>query len=332
MIINPHGIPVDIDFTVVEQWQQMGLLQQLPSEWFRIRGRGPEKNICLINKMTGIGDTVHSMPALSEKCKTHDVTFLVNPSFAVLPQSCGARIIDIAEFDGGKLQDNKWISSHADDFGSFIYLHSWCFVHDEQTKGVPEKPRFQQYADLIDAQLPEEFNFREHLGVPEQSEQGDYILFAPQSTSGHRTLHKWRAFVPKFETLMRTVTIGIDVPGAQVYQTLDKLIHAIDNAAIVVAVDNGVLALALALGKPTVALMGPTSREIIVDQFAIYNPAMKYSVVHAPLAGGWHNCTFPCNFHPTRGFHRGNKCMDHSDCMAMIEVEDVCDAVRSLSA
>jgi ADP-heptose:LPS heptosyltransferase len=115
------------------------------------------------------------------------------------------------------------------------------------------------------------------------------------------------------------------MPPAVSYPDYDSLVRAVNEADAVIAVDSGILAVALALNKPTVALFGPTHSGIIADQFSRYH-TLSLTVLKSERAD---SCQRPCNFQPERGYGKDGKCTRTpvSDCMMEIEPEAVVAAL-----
>lgn len=93
---------------------------------------------------------------------------------------------------------------------------------------------------------------------------------------------------------------------------LAELIALISRCAVFLTNDSGPMHIAVACGVPTVALFGPTTREL---GFFPYGPGHR--VIEKPLA-----CR-PC------GLHGAARCpLGHFECMKQITVDEVADAVR----
>ena len=102
-------------------------------------------------------------------------------------------------------------------------------------------------------------------------------------------------------------------------QTLPSLAYTIDSCHLVITTDNGILALALALGKETIALMGPTDNKSIIHQFDKYVDN-NYTIIRGEYDKA--ECSSPCNFRSERGFEVNGKCANgYADCMDSIPVD-----------
>ena len=115
-------------------------------------------------------------------------------------------------------------------------------------------------------------------------------------------------------------------PSAQEYKISD-IPTALESADLIIAVDSGILALGLALGKPTIGLFGPTSEKIIAEQFHRFHPDLELKVIRSQEPDV---CQRPCNFHEDRGYGINGKCtrIPIAKCMQEIRPETVLAAVK----
>jgi ADP-heptose:LPS heptosyltransferase len=125
---------------------------------------------------------------------------------------------------------------------------------------------------------------------------------------------------------MQVIELG-SLPSQTRCETFGHLLHLIRRARLVVSVDTGPLALALALGTPVVALFGPSDARTIVEQFRRYRPSMDATVIASHTYGG---CAAPCNFTEARGWQVDGKCKRIADCMAGIPPEEILDTIRRM--
>jgi ADP-heptose:LPS heptosyltransferase len=110
---------------------------------------------------------------------------------------------------------------------------------------------------------------------------------------------------------------------------LPSLVALLESAEAVIATDNGILALAIALGKSTVAIFGPTDHVVIAEQFAEYGDISKLVIVRSDASD--EACCRPCNFQYERGFERAGKCAKgRADCIEEITPEQVAAALKSV--
>lgn len=110
---------------------------------------------------------------------------------------------------------------------------------------------------------------------------------------------------------------------------IDEIPHIIEQGDLIIAVDSGILAIALALGKPTIGLFGPTSEKIIAEQFRHFHPDLQLKVIRSDKPD---SCQRPCNFHDKRGYGINGKCtrIPIAKCMTEIEPETILSQIKQI--
>lgn len=153
------------------------------------------------------------------------------------------------------------------------------------------------------------------------------ILFALHSSGYPESF--WRDYEKESQLIAlfsgyETQRIGGDVK----VNTWQELAQIVNSASLVIATDNGILAIALALGKPAVAIFGGTDEDCIVWQFKKYRSMKNVRVVRSNKKDV---CIRPCNFQEERGFAVNGKCSNkNADCMNEILPEEIFNAALNL--
>lgn len=156
---------------------------------------------------------------------------------------------------------------------------------------------------------------------------GGQVILAFTSTSKHRTIHDFPELIRKFKAEFDCVALG-RLKGEKEVSTLAEMVGLVKQAKFVVTVDTGILALALALGVPTLALFGPTDERIIVDQFHRYGE-VKCKVLRSQRTD---SCDRPCNLAYDKGFMRNGKCKDKADCMEELDHDYIITHAKAFEA
>jgi len=323
LVLNEHGLEVEVDHETIEHLKKRGVWQLYRTSPRQTLGCGPEKSICLLLQRNGIGDAIHALPAISQKIKDgYSITVVAEPFVQEWFVRAGCTFQPAQEMMVGFIQENKH------KYSKFYSLSQWCIDHDEVSNGSPTVARFQQFADLIETVLPAAFEW-ESILKPERTTKTNVAL-GLQSSSNHRSFLQAVELRRELKALgLSTLEIG-NGRGKRCASTLQELVNWIHSAEIIIAVDSGVLAIALALQKPVIALFGPTSEEIIVHQFN------KYQLLDLPVLRSTtedsckDSCKRPCNFQRVKGYGIDGKCkkQGYSDCMKEISVQEIIQEVR----
>lgn len=151
------------------------------------------------------------------------------------------------------------------------------------------------------------------------------IILALTSSSLRRSYSDQLSLKLLFDQSGRSTRIVGGVLGGDPIPTFQELIQIVDHAQLVVAVDNGILALALALKKTTVAIFGPTDEHCIIWQFKRYQTAANVRVLRSELEDK--RCMRPCSFQKARGWDVGGKCQEetYSDCLQELSASQIFD-------
>jgi hypothetical protein len=341
---NQFGSRVWLDHAAIELIKSRGDLDKFHKRTFTTAGTGPANRIAVIfespnaaDGSNGIGDYIHSMPAIASHVAAGvEVHVWTGEFFRFFVEAAGgvwhnARDLGIGSF-----------AQLALEYASVHSLVHWCIEHDEQTFGVPTTPRFEQIADFIGAKLPESYSWRDAFGMPANQLVSPLVIVALQSTSRERSFQDARRPIPETRqqiadaTGMECIVLGggnaHKEPWMFTAGSAQDLIQVIASAAVVVSVDNGILAIALALGVPVVAVFGPTDEYTIVWQFAQFVDCSNVRVITSQTFTD--ECTAPCSLQPERGFGVNLKCMrDRSamvDCYQSIPQHAITESVIEL--
>lgn len=314
IVLNEHGLEVEVDSETIEHIKKRGVWPLYKISPRSTAGAASEKKICILLKNNGIGDAIHAMPAIHQKIQDgYQITVVAESFYEEWFTRLGVEFIAAQEHMIGFVEENKH------KYGKFYSLRQWCIQHDEQTHGSPYISRFQQFADLIETSLPPTFDWQPIL-QPQPSATTVTVALGLDSTSMQRGYPHQR----ELRSLLRRNNISFaDIGngrGKVTGGTLSEIVNHIFNAEKVVAVDSGILAIALALHKPVVALFGPTTPQIIADQFTSYSD-IRLTVLQEMQRG----CQMPCNFQQEKGFGVNGKCKKRSvaECMQAITPEKI---------
>lgn len=279
-------------------------------------GNGPTRKVCLLAHSNGLGDDLHAMPGLAAKvAEGYEVTIYGRPFNRALYESVGCEF-RIAEEGAAQF---GLVQSLREEFGSFYSLKTWCLNHDEETQGDVTKDRFDQFAGLIDTSAPHEFSWLERLLTREIVQlsarmKTPRIAVAGQSTAPVRSLFS------DLELAEQLTAQGLSAEAVgkgrthRGFSTLAEMIAYLLSVDLVVGVDSGILALALALKRPAIGLFWGTDPNTIARQFARYHSQDNVRIItgYVPLEIA-HECQMPCSFMGARG-RTGQKCVDVADC------------------
>lgn len=151
------------------------------------------------------------------------------------------------------------------------------------------------------------------------------VILALTSSSVRRSYDDQRGLQLLYDRAGISSRIVGGVLGGDSIPSFEELIQIVNNAKLVVAVDNGILALALALRKPVVAIFGPTDEHCIIWQFKKYQDMSNVRVLRSQLPDK--HCKRPCSFQEARGWNKKGKCSKetYSDCLQELSTKDVFD-------
>lgn len=284
------------------------------------RGYGPKRSVCIWLADNGLGDHIHSMPAVYQKVRHgYDVTVMVNEWYRGCFEPLGATVehVDQDEVRMG------WTDRNRHRFDFMYSVKQWCFG-TTPLEG-PLLTRFEQFAQSIDGSLPETFSWIQHLtpvdlykNAPESLRP---IVLAPYAESLHRS-YMWA------HTLKQRMAEHLDAPIVQLgpvkwrdyVPTFQDLVNVIYSSRLVVTVDTGALALALAMKKPVVAVFGPTDERTYALQFSKYHPILLRRL----RAESGHAFACHCKLDPA---HQ-DRCTLYARCMTdilPIEIVNACE-------
>jgi hypothetical protein len=303
------------------------------------QGVGDPKKVALLMWENGIGDDVASMPGIAQKIADgYKVTIYTAPFRVPMWRS---RYWQTAGLDVRAYGCEQFgmVARLRQEFGEIFALSQWCLYHDEETSGASQKDRVTQFADAIGVVLDVRslFDYRKALCLPSAPSYGHwaYVLVALTASNERRDYpHRYELLSALRQAgssfgYKRVRSVGKADEGSEVAEDVWGLIEMVRNASVVVSVDTGVLALSVALGRPTVALMGPTGASVVIEGIRRQQCSARLLQI---VRGKPSSCQLPCNFHVARGFGRGNTCSlsQPTECMTSIKVEDVIQAFYAI--
>lgn len=286
--------------------------------------QGSGDGICLVMHSGGLGDAIHATPAISVLAQSQSVTVIIpalqHEYWQYLADEYGVVLRDCSE-----PIDFVWLEQAKLEFAEIYSLFDWC-TWEMRNDGPLTTDTIGQFAGLIGVELPEEFSWAELFGITE-SATGGYVLTSFLSNETWRTYSRASEANGELRNGLSVESLG---PEQLPFAELVNLVH---NARCVVAVDNGILALATALGKPTVSLWSVTEPEHIVNQFERFLPVTG-EAIQGPTYGA---CESPCYRQKSRGFDRDAKenkycCGEHTVawCLHHITPKDILKAVEKI--
>ena len=337
-LINPHGNLVIVDSPQFERIKKHSDFDKYHRPEHVFRGNGPANRICTVTQaaneqqQNGLGDDFHAMPAVFQKVRDGFDVVVVGRGFTrECWEAVGATFVDKSLVGLGYVDD------HLNDFGTIYSARQWCVRHDEDTNGEPVLTRFEQFARFIETDLPAEFSWRDAFNVqPVGAYENQPIALSLESLGSIRSYPKAQSLIELAREQFGDRIINISrVGGGTQFNDLRHMIEVLLKCRLVVSVDTGILAVALALGIPTLALMGPTSESVIVDQYERYLPHATRNVLRSTIATNatiaTHGCMRPCNMQAARGWcveRNGRvKCGDFADCLNEIEPSSIVEAM-----
>ena len=281
---------------------------------------GPRGTVLLDMYACGIGDDMHALPVVWGMVQDgFAVTINCKPFRNPIWQRAGAHVINKTELG------LVWGVENAYKYERIISLTHWggweCGELGYHTKNTTE-----QFAEIVGHRVPEYFDWHAVLDVKQSS--GDYILYNPNSVEHWRTLPPESAQRVERELVM--TGMRVERIGMESCSTIDELLEAVNNAAIVVSVEGGVSNIAGALKRPTVILAGMTDTGAVMDGFRAYTPELPVLEVRGATVYG---CDAPCYRKPERGFENGKCCGVHDapQCLARLDVDRVRNAVEAFT-
>jgi hypothetical protein len=155
-MVNKAGVEVIVTGAIEARWRRLGRMDALRPREFAVAGPGEPMTVLLDLRMNGLGDAIHSLPAIAEKVRLgFHVIVITTPFLEALFTRIGCTVLhhDIpAESDALRY------------VGTSYNLKMWCTEMDADSG--PERlqtSRFGQFARLVNVELPKEFDFRRHL-------------------------------------------------------------------------------------------------------------------------------------------------------------------------
>ncbi len=306
-------------------------------EQYLLHGTGPKGTVCLLlSKENGIGDDVCALPAVSALAKENAVTvYTLHPD---LWRGIGVTVVGVASdsetCDNGEYLDLLWDEQHLPLFEKIYKLSRWA-IWEENHLGFHLRSRFEVLAEILGVELPAEFDFWAALNAPRphplqrvaKEHQNNYTLLSIESNTVFRSVPESVA-VEMYEGLSHyepVTWIGQQIYFAnkniQACSDIPSLVKLIAEATRIVGIDNGVMHLACALGKPATIMGGLTDVRALFSQYERYNSGWTFESVQMPYT----ECDSPCYHLSERGF-KDQKCCGEYDtpkCMDAIDANQI---------
>lgn len=158
-LVNPHGIEVLVGDYARSRMELQGKLHLFKRRATKTIGKGNPNDILVDIRENGIGDDIHSLPALWQKVQNgFNVTVTGREMNRKLFERIGCKFVSEKNTDG------EYIKKSINDFGIIYSLKMWCTEHDFDARLTGAfKERFKQFADFIEVELPKSFNWRPFL-------------------------------------------------------------------------------------------------------------------------------------------------------------------------
>lgn len=275
---------------------------------------GDPKRILLAALRTGLGTSVHALPAISQLISDgYEVTVNCKDFQRAIYEAIGCKTICIREPFG-----LSWFQEHGNEYGKIVSLATWDQWQQWQY-GFNTTSTMEAFAQILDVSLPEEFSWINILCEGEDYIEDNYILFTPNATERWRSLPKEIADTIELE--LKKIGKVIRLNGDEC-QTWEQLRYYINNASHIVTVENGISNVAGALGKSMLVLVGMTEVETTIEQYRKYIPNLNYRIVKGFQPEG---CLMPCMRQKDRGFIN-DKCLGKNElpeCLSKLDVSEV---------
>lgn len=300
--VNPNGHELWLDERDIEHIKARGDWQKFTRPEAPIDAKGPANEVLLLMNMNGLGDDIHAMPVVWQKIKDGFNVTVVGREFSKeCFTSIGAQFIDENETYPG------WIKEVQRDYGVILSLKQWCLQHESETAGYISKDRFEQLAELIGTTIPKKFSWAKTFKLGPRKPR-DYTLYSPKSYAEVRTY--WYNGAQDIQGEVIEVRPGM-------YKTFRDLLKAVYEAKQVIAVDNGILNVALALNVPSVGIYGPTDERFISECYGRFH-TLRFKSARVTSVPG---CFAPCSSQSTRGY--SGACKRRAKCLDMVSPQDI---------
>ncbi len=273
-------------------------------------GHGPSQTIAILLRKNGIGDDIHAMPALAQKVRDgFRVVIYGNDFTRDCFESVGCEFRSASNLAAGTVEEIS------DEFGSIYDLSQWCRAHEREMQGTPVLSRFAQFAELIGTTLPTEFSWKDAFDIKVTG--GKTLTAALYSDSQYRSFTRAESLRCQLHEEYGDDLYSIGpIMRKSKMASFDELITRIAQSRLVISIDTGILAIALALNVPTLALFGPTDEHTIAWQFRKYHKNLNLVVDRADVDN---QCVAPCSFDASKGWDRNGECSKFSKCMAAFD-------------
>jgi hypothetical protein len=158
-MINPSGVELIVNSATEVMLRQSGKWESFHKREFRINGKGPDYSICIYLGANGLGDAIHTMPAIEAKINEGFLVSIYAAAFQLpIFRKLGCLVHPEEEYESLGLDTLRGI------FGVIYNAKMWCMEHDADCSAEPIRLyRFAQFAQIIETTLPKEFSFRKYL-------------------------------------------------------------------------------------------------------------------------------------------------------------------------
>lgn len=276
---------------------------------------GDPRKVLLAALRTGLGTTVHTLPAISQMiAEGYDVTINCKAFQRPIYEAIGCKAITVREPFG--MAESKELVKQ---YGRIISLATWDQWQQFQ-HGFNTTSTMDAFASILDVSLPVEFSWEKSLQCSVTKGE-EYILFTPNSTERWRSLPADVADAVEKELQQFGKVIRLKGDECKDWYELRDLIY---NASYVVTVESGISNVAGALNKKMLCLIGMTEVDTTIEQYRKFLPDLDYRVVHGFQPSG---CSMPCMRQKDRGFIN-DKCLGKNnlpECLSKLNVLKVAE-------
>lgn len=301
------------------------LLQTSPGKKVIIQnGKGPSNKLCILLTRNnglgvGLGDHVQSLPIIYELIKLgHEITIYANEFYRSLYERAGCEFHGHSEMYFGITDDLLEI------FGSVYSMIEWSFDSHTATRGLTIEDHTTAFAKFFGIERPKEFDFVTPLGAVNDKNLRELgtIIYAPQSSYLWRNLARDEQIYYHLKQKYSNI-LWVGIPEIGERRNIDDfttLVDLIYNAKAAFTVDNGIMHLACALGVPMFGVFGGTDEAVLCEPYNFYlQERMAIRSYYRALPIKKHECSTPCWWQESRGFHVNGKCKEFADCMMDID-------------
>ena len=274
----------------------------------------------------GWGDIIAIIPAIKQIIKNYEsVTLAISQRYHFLFNGLDIHLIDYQSIDN--------IKDYSKDFRYVLDL--WCPArkYEYESNYKIEKGRLENFADSLQVETvkPELDLIPNVYGQWMKNQFPGIPLVGFQIKSAMKSkdwpAHKWERLATKlladgYQVIVMDEINALQTPGVfNVIRTgTQKIANLIGHLDYMIAVDSGLMWLALAQGVKTLGLFGPTSGEHTIKYFDNCSYIQKEQT----------SCESPCYYAGSNNYY----CIDNEpeigECMQQITVKEVYESFKGL--